>query len=277
LCISLEELANSTWTHFNYAIKRRMRLPDERAFSEHHSVELAVRHPDIVEVTLVSGAREAETGADLELWVGDGAYFLPLLVQAKKLALTGKYETLDRRIGKGGCRGFQLDILIAACERGGLYAGFVPLVLTFNGRIPGLGVPTDRCKNSSIAEEQRGCSVAAAREARAAVSRRGAWEKAWDSIGPLSWPWQCLFCCPGTESTLPIQERFAAMLSGTQSADGGAWISGSGDDAMRLWSADEIPGYVARMSMERQARAHREDERAPAARRVMLIQQPGPK
>src|SRR5687768_9566425 len=127
LCASLRELAASTWAHMGYAVARGMRLPDERAFSEHHSVELSIRHPN-VDAWLFSSHKETDTGADLEVWIGDGTEYVATLIQAKKLALTGHYESLDHRVKRGGSGGFQLDRLVASCTHGA-YAGFVPLVL----------------------------------------------------------------------------------------------------------------------------------------------------
>jgi hypothetical protein len=254
-----------------YALARNMRLPDERAFSEHHSIELALRHPSLVQVALYEQHREASTGADLEIWIGDGNEYIATLIQAKKLSRAGRYESLDHRVGKGGRRGFQLDNLLAACASGH-YGSHIPLVLMFNGPV-GL-LPPDRCGNAAVDDDQRGCSIAHALDVVTVATSHGRWERSWASIGRVTWPWQCLFCCPRLASDLPPQRRVVSMLSGTPGPFGD-WRPGEADEAIVFWNRSDLPVYVdAALSQRARKLEFVESDLLPAASRVVVISPP---
>ncbi|HEY8731338.1 MAG TPA: DUF6615 family protein [Candidatus Limnocylindria bacterium] len=115
-----------------YQVNKGYRLPDERAFTDHHLVELSIRHPSEVEAKLFTNSDEALTGADFEMWFGGGHQFVGTLVQAKKLD-RDRYGELDHAVGGKSRAPKQIDKLIDTCASGtGRFAGYEPLFLFYN-------------------------------------------------------------------------------------------------------------------------------------------------
>lgn len=262
ICSTLDELAVSTWEHMEYQLARGFRPPDERGFTDHHLVEIAIRHPQ-ARVKLFTGNAESETGADWEWWFGDPHHgYVGLLVQAKKLGRAGRYSELCRKIGATEVR--QMDRLIEVCTTGTAnaagegtdeYIGLEPVYVFFNG--PRTGDPTmpqDRCKNPERDEPWfSGCTIARAREVRAIQEED--WSPPRDrvsEIAPMTWPWACLLCCTSFGGK-PLAQRISDFLTGAPAPGAtGRWVpaeQGHGVNAgdrgsVRIWEPRDTPDYV---------------------------------
>lgn len=275
LCASLGELAEETWAHMAYQLRKEYRAPDERAFTDHHLVELSIRHEPFFRAKLFDGSEEGRTGADFELWLQGNGLFLPALVQAKKLDRSGRYPELDRHIGGKSTNPKQITRLLKACEKG-RFAGYQPLYLFYNGPLPaaGAGWPRDHCGNPYLAREMRGCAIARAPDVERVLLREpGAPHNRLDDIVPLCWPWSCLFCCPGTNPAMGLAARVSAFLGGR--ADDGIWRSSAApglEPAPRLWTEDEVPEYMLPLIWgEGDVEDAPGGGARPGARRVVLI------
>ena len=274
LCDSLSELAESTWAHMEYQVSKGYRLPDERAFTDHHLVELSIRHPSEVQAKLFSISGEARSGADFELWFAGSSKFVGALVQAKKLD-RNSYDGLDAEVGNKAGAPRQIDTLVSACAPGtGPYAGWEPLYLFYNGptNIPTSTSPQqDQCGNPEVGSSRRGCTFARALAVKTVLdSMPGAPHKKLAEIGPLGWPWQCLVCCSSPSLQGPLPMRVSDLLSGAVAGNGRVLQSGA---APRVWEFDEVPRYVQLMST-RDAPGEvtlRDQDRVPGANRVVLI------
>ena len=255
----MNELAAKSWDHMAFQLARGYRPPDERAFTDHHAIELGIRHDPAVQARLFDGSQEATTGADFEWWVTDGSQLIAMLVQAKKLAPSDRYAGLNRNIGGKAGAPRQIDRLIDVCRTGvpgadGTFdfVGYEPMYLLYNGpRSSGKAFPADRCKNGAVGLELRGCAVAPAEAVRAALDASPGNQNSVEAITPLAWPWQCLFCCPLAEDHGSAPARIAAMLAGG-APSGGTWqpadISPQDEGLPRIWELDEAPEYVRLMT-----------------------------
>ena len=230
LCQSLNALAYETWVHMDYGFNRGYGRPDERYFTDHHMIELARLHEAEVKTVKIDQNREAQTGADFEWWLGDGASYLSMRVQAKKLDLhTGRYEGLARADRATGKR--QVDVLITTsrAER------FLPLYLLYNGPVRS-SWPADRCESGQISQELRGCTVSLASNIRDCIDQSRIDVGA---IAPQSWPWQCLCCCPLSDAPHPGQRalnRFGALPD-----EPGAVLKDELPDYIRLVRNQDFP------------------------------------
>lgn len=207
LCLSLNALAAETWAHMDYGFHGGYGRPDERAFTDHHMIELERRHGSEIRAVKFSQNREAETAADFEWYIGDGDTYLQLRVQAKKLDLDRcRYPGLQAQIGKTGQR--QIDRLIEAAAEDEFFA----IYLFFNGPCQML-MADDRCENDALAMELRGCSVARADEVRAQLDHEGA---DYAAMAEVSRPWQCLTCCPLVDDPHPGRRAMTVLGSGVE-------------------------------------------------------------
>lgn len=202
LCGSLNALARETWAHIDHGYRLGYGLPDERAFTDHHLIELTRHHPAEVRVAKINQNREAETGADFEWWLGQGERYLPMRVQAKKLDLaSSSYAQIAHTSGRD--RDSQIDRLIKTSRED----GFLPIYCFFNGPLPTREWPRDRCENRELEPDLRGCTVALASDVKTVLAAgRGA-----ASVASISWPWQCLICCPLARGT-HVGQRALSVL-----------------------------------------------------------------
>jgi hypothetical protein len=234
-----------------YQLVHGYRPPDERAFTDHHMVELSRRHYPAVQAKLFTNSEEADTGADLELWFHSNGDLLGTLVQAKKLDPQLRYAGLARTVGARAGASRQIDLLVAACTVGAgavaQFVGYEPLYIFYNGPTrSGTALAADRCANRGVGDRQRGCTVARAGDVRAALDAPGGPHEDAGTIARLAWPWQCLLCCPKARQD-SLVERVAAFLSvwgaNTRSSGGGGRfgslrvrsVAGSVDDGRSWW------------------------------------------
>jgi hypothetical protein len=230
MCATASGLALETWTLLGFGLARRHRLPDERVFTDHNFISLALAHPGQVGVWLFDQSEEAATDADVEWWVSSKGSYLPMLVQAKKRDRRGNYSGLRQKVGRSGAR--QIDRLIAATSVGvggvTAYVGHLPMYVFYNGPMPG-GLPADRCCGVVANDFQRGCMLARAEEVRAVLdappSRRS---QHVDRINGLARPWACLFCCP----------------RGRNLVDRARGLFASDDELVRAREYAELPEYM---------------------------------
>jgi uncharacterized protein DUF6615 len=210
LCQTFNALAQETWAHMHFGFRLGYGRPDERAFTDHHLIELMRRHPAQVKSVKIDQNREAETGADFEWFLGEGRNYLRMRVQAKKLDLTSdSYPEITNRIGRGP--ELQIDRLLASSKAD----GFLALYCFFNGP-PLSGVwPSDRCENPRLETSVRGCTVALANDVQAALGRG----RSLAALGPLSRPWQCLTCCPLSRGDNPGRRALDLLGQGIEDAD----------------------------------------------------------
>lgn len=255
----MNELAEATWRHWDFQHRHLGRLPYEEAFTDHNMVELGIRHPRQVTYRLFDRTWEAETGADFEWWIVDPVQrvLFPMLVQAKKMNRLGSYEDVGRRLGNDHARPLQIERLIEACRVGFTasqgqtvcaFIRYTPLYLFYNGPLQGQGgAASDRCRNSAVAREARGCSVAAAQDVRSALGDRV--DLPAQDVRPVTLPWQCLLCCPTARVLGPGPLRVAGMLAGSAADGDGPWQPALPDsDALpAVWTFDDAPDYVRQM------------------------------
>ena len=204
LCRRLGDLATETWAHMDYGFNRGYGRPDERAFTDHHLIELCRHHQREIQASKFDQNTEAQTAADFEWWIGDGESYLPARVQAKKLHLhDAAYQELANPTSDK--TELQIERLIRAARED----GFLPLYLFFNGPTKDDPGP-DRCANLAHQPENRGCAIAWAPEVLRVMT--AAKNRHLTTIAPACWPWQCFICCPAVGGLHPGQ-RLLDLLS----------------------------------------------------------------
>jgi hypothetical protein len=202
--------------------------PDERSFTDHHLIELMRRHPVEVKTAKIDQNREAETGADFEWWLGDGVRYLPMRVQAKKRDLeSASYLGLRKQAGASGER--QIDRLLQTAEKD----GFLALYYFFNGPPSSAAWPHDRCENSELGESFRGAAWPWLQRSRRQWGERGSLAQ----ISPISWPWQCLTCCPQASDDNPGQRALDVLRREAPEAVAASAVE----------TTSELPTYVERL------------------------------
>jgi hypothetical protein len=99
---TLAELAEQTWDEMDLATYVLGFTPDERHFTDRNLIEITRRHRPRVFATRTA-IDENATGADFEWWIRDPNLVVGLLVQAKRLTLSGSgvYQDIDRRTDDG--------------------------------------------------------------------------------------------------------------------------------------------------------------------------------
>ena len=273
VCASLHELAELTWDHMQYQLNHGYRSPDERAFTDHHLVELSIRHEPHVRAKLFTISDEKNTGADFEMWFQSGDDFVAALVQAKKLDRAGQYPGLDRSVGSGPNPRRQIDMLINACTTGP-FSGHLPLYLFYNG--PPASMPSDRCCDPNVGLKQRGCTFARARDVRSLLDAvPDPPHKAVTDIGPAAVPWQCLLCCPRFDGAGALRQRLFTFGQGSFFAV--LWASAPRADTPRIWDRAELPDYARLLASAApdDDTAARDSALRPGADRVVLFSDGG--
>lgn len=249
LCQSLNSLAEETWDHLLWGLEGGFGQPDERAFTDHHLIELLRRHPDRVSASKFDQHREAETAADAEWWLGGGQNYLGMRLQAKKLDLaTGSYVELGHHVGESTLK--QLDQLIASSEADGC----LPLYLFYNGPTEN-DWPADHCDSPHLTDERRGCTVALASDVRETL-KGGAEAVGVDELAQISLPWQCLTCCP--------------MSIGRNSAERALEVLGRYSNGAAAAITGDPPSYVRALISAYDAPAPA-DANLPGSARVMVM------
>jgi hypothetical protein len=229
ICASAQELAVEIWLRMELQLRLRQRLIDERAFTDWPLMTMHIRHWPLVQVGLFSGSKEALTGADFEWWIGDGAQYLPMLVQAKRIKTNGRY-LLRKRISKGGV--FQLEQLQDTCDgqvsNAAEFTNFLPTLMFYNGPVLGAKPwPQDRCCIND--DQQRGCALGNARAIwRDTTSGPRTGRGHVSRVGPLTLPWACLLCRAANPSV---------VLDLLRDPDGG-------DRNVHLRQASDMPDYM---------------------------------
>jgi hypothetical protein len=249
LCQSLNALAEETWDHLRWGHQAGFGQPDERAFTDHHLIELLRHHPGQVAAAKFDQNREAETAADAEWWLGDGQRYLGMRLQAKKLDLaSASYIELGHHVGQ--TEGKQLDQLIESASDDGCLAMYV----FYNGP-PEVEWPVDRCDNEVLAQERRGCTLAMATDVKAILAS-GAEAIGVEEIAAVSLPWQCLTCCPLAISRDPAQKALEVLGRG-------------GSPTAIATTPRQPPGYVRALAGD--DRDLPNDETIPGAATVMAM------
>jgi hypothetical protein len=196
----MNALASETWAHLELGPELGYGQPDERALMDHHLIELSRQHQERVRVRKFDLAEETVSGADFEWWIVDDNGSLGMRVQAKKLDLS---RSAYRQLRHGGDGHSQVDQLIGRAQAHGL----LPLYLFFNG--PTEGSQTDRCPRHT--GEERGCTLARADEVKQVIEHE---TTSAAEVAAISWPWQCLLCCPAFGSASASERAFRRLEHG---------------------------------------------------------------
>lgn len=137
--------------------------------------------------------KESIKGTDWEWWIGNRATgYLRYAVQAKKLDLkTGRYSSLNHKVGKGSSAEFQHDILEWYAKANNA----IPLYAFYN-HIDAPNLPKNWNCPLPIEHSKLGCTVTPLANVKKAISNRG-W-RTFDRMHafPETVPLRCLAECP---------------------------------------------------------------------------------
>lgn len=190
----LLNLARTSWWRRASAKVHRLQFGEE-SITETILLDLADRFPGDVFILPFNKTKEGKYGADWA-WAfqsADGAYVLPMLVQAKVLALDDQnYPEIKRPIGRSKPKIRQIDRLITTARDWGW-----PAIYAFYNHLSDPTRVPERCKSIKMAgfnsiPESWGISIADAYDVRAVLD-----DQSFDTHSGHSIAFHCLLCSSG--------------------------------------------------------------------------------
>jgi len=202
-----EEIAHRTWFLLKHSQQLNARLGEE-TLTDLLVLDLLMQPYSSVCVQSVSKPKEAETGADLMIYVRRGADRADkYAVQAKKLYHDNghnRYGGLNNDAGKSGRK--QIDVL----EKYAAKCKAVPMYLLYNY----IERPVEgysqywRCGRKDQDETQFGCTFVPSWHIRDAIDVRGSQNFHWVHLYGTALPWRCAFDCRQGEPWEKIRKKF---------------------------------------------------------------------
>ncbi|EJE4164403.1 hypothetical protein M3916_004616 [Vibrio parahaemolyticus] len=165
----------------------------EETLTDNILLYLASQNLSDIKIIQTPKYKEAVMGTDWEWWIGnaqDG--YLRYAVQAKKLDLkTGRYSSLNHKIGSGSTASYQHDVLEAYAKANKA----IPLYAFYN-HLEKKDYPKDWNCPLPIEHSKLGCTVTPLANVKKAISTRGCrtFQKIHDL--PETVPLRCLAQCP---------------------------------------------------------------------------------
>lgn len=186
LCGTFQEASRWVWNRLELVTRRGLSF-SEPTITELLLSELALKHPKEIGVLPFSAREEARTGADWAWCFVDKRRksFRPMLVQAKRLYKSGRYEHL-RHVVKGPPDRRQIDILLAEAKR----RKWPAIHVFYNHPTPLKPGLAQRRLGSSW-----GCAIAPSPYVDAVIKKHDT--TAIETLFPIMSPWEVLVCGSG--------------------------------------------------------------------------------
>ena len=185
-----EQIAKDIWERIGLSWKHDVRLGEE-TLTDLLSLDF-VRFASKRRFKLLQTTKAAEStrGTDLEIRmnVGGGRALLVSL-QAKKLARTGRYDSLNTKVRSSNLP--QIDVL----DNYSRNVRAVPLYLLYNNVDKWTALFGWHCCQAQQLN-QLGCTLVPSWLVRRAIRRRGCRNFRWIHGSSCTLPWRCLFDCP---------------------------------------------------------------------------------
>ena len=203
-----ERISENTWCMLKYAQEWEVSLGEE-TLTELLILNFMRFKPNHYRLFQINKDKEAKVGADLEIQIYAGHNKLRVFaIQAKKLSRSGRYESLNAKVGSSDC--FQINVLEKYSRHRDQGAGAIPYYLLYNY------VDDTRhwhCCKCPPSEKQLGCTLVPSWIIRLAISMRG--HRNFHSIHKsyAAKPWRCLFNCPKGLDQLLDAARYSLSRS----------------------------------------------------------------
>ena len=188
----LNIVCDDVWNRLGYSKKYSISQGEE-TITDNLLLYLALQNLTNISIIQTPKNKEAIKGTDWEWWIGNRrSGYLRYAVQAKKLDFTtGRYESLNHKVGKGASAKYQHNILEAYSNANNA----IPLYAFYNHLDPSDYPATWNC-SLPIDYPKFGCTVTPLKNVKLAISKRG-W-RTFDKIHQFSEtiPLRCLAVCP---------------------------------------------------------------------------------
>jgi hypothetical protein len=196
ICASFRQLARRIWRDLSDATSAALQR-DEETITNDLLLGLWRQHPSDVTIVQFNKRQESRTGADWLWALTDGANWLLMLVQAKRLyPQTDRYEQLARQVGAPPRD--QIDILLNTANHLRAWPVYFFYNFTTSRPLPILW----NCQSFPLTDQLFGCSVAEATAVKSTIASAG---DTLSAISRVSFPLHCLVCCPGRGNSLPTR------------------------------------------------------------------------
>ena len=187
LCPTFEKEAEKIWDDYGAAYGMGL-IRDEETITNDLLLNIARAHPWEVITWQFHQGDEKLTGADWEWWLTNGASWLGLLIQAKRLdPKSHRYKQIKHKVGKAKTP--QIELLIATAAG----KGIDPLYFFYNYSPSPQAAFTWNCCKHPLKGRQYGCTAAHAFAVKQMLNRGGA---GLPKMSQISLPMRCLVCCP---------------------------------------------------------------------------------
>jgi hypothetical protein len=241
LCRTFDRLSASVWATLADASAYGLSYGEE-SLTDMLLLELKRQHAKELTITPFNRRQEGRNGADWAWWF-EGKQWLGMRVQAKRLYPSGRYEALDDLVGKSKTK-LQADLLLTEAKADNLF----PMYCFYNfwdvTKNP-VANAAFNCQTFPRSEHLLGCTLAPAADVKLQALDQG--KKDFASVGPLSFPWVCLVCCPGsTGRGSDLSSRVKASIEIQMGQDAPPAPSQRGRRRRRVVPAlvDDPPQYV---------------------------------
>lgn len=217
-----ERIAESTWNRLREAQRLHeaqrlyVRLGEE-TLTDLLVLDFLGSSPSHIKFVQTTKLQEAEQGTDLVVYVRRDANKADIYaVQAKRLSITGRYDSLNHRSGK--TQQWQIDVL----ERYAEEQKAIPLYLLFN-YVDDQSAMRWHCCRQTIDKRQFGCTLVPSWQIRKAILKRG--DRTFDYIHSdrAALPWRCAFACRNNQTAWDrirekAEESHRELFSGSRGA-----------------------------------------------------------
>ena len=192
-----ERIAESTWNRLREVQQLRkaqlyVRLGEE-TLTDLLALDFLVSRPSNIKFFQTTKSEEAVQGTDLVVCVRRSANRADLYaVQAKRLGVTGRYDSLKHWSGNG----YQINVL----EEYARGSKAIPLYLLFN-HVDDKNLKSEYWRCCQQADKRQfGCTLVPSWRIRDAISERG--RRTFDYIHSdrAALPWRCAFDCPNNRT-----------------------------------------------------------------------------
>lgn len=218
-----ERIAEGTWNRLREAQQLRkdqlyVRLGEE-TLTDLLVLDFLVSAPNNIKFVQTTKPQEAVQGTDLVVCVRRSANRADVYaVQAKRLGVTGRYDSLKHRSGNR----YQINVLEDYARR----SKAIPLYLLFN-HVDDKNLKSEywRCCQQSD-KKQFGCTLVPSWRIRDAISKHGCRTFDYIHSDRAALPWRCAFDCPNNqtmwgqirEKAEESRERFALDFSSPENS-----------------------------------------------------------
>lgn len=196
-CFTFQWAAAKTWRDIHDTQHWNNPIPED-SITDMLLLEMRRLSSSLIYKRFTRHEESKDTGADWLWWFvsKDGKCGLPILLQAKRLFNSLRYESLKYKTSRAD----QTNTLLRYAQR----CKFVPMFAFYNHWDSQQSWLHERCSNIC---PQWGCSIAPAKEVKRALKSHGPNGNHLERLGPISMPWCVLVCPAPAKDELPDRVR----------------------------------------------------------------------